>query len=64
MSLIQDAMDEAARRENRAKLFKEKDDALMQEALTKSAGLKFDSGKPPLDLLSRVWLEWYRLPLM
>lgn len=50
-------MDEAARGETRAKFFKEKDDALMQEALKKSAGLKFDSGKPPLDLLSRVWLE-------
>lgn len=27
------------------------------EAVNKSAGLKFDTGKPPLDLLSRIWLE-------
>lgn len=29
----------------------------VKEALKKSPGLKFDTGKPPLDLLSRVWLE-------
>ncbi len=27
------------------------------EAEKKSPGLKFDTGKPPMELLSRVWLE-------
>lgn len=30
---------------------------LIKEALKKSKGLKFDSGKPPMELLSREWLE-------
>ncbi len=30
---------------------------LIAEAEKKSAGLKFDTGKPPLELLSRQWLE-------
>ncbi len=57
MSLVQDALDEAARRERYTTYLKKKDDALMQEAVgNELLGRKDDSEKPDLSLFSTPWL--------